>query len=75
MARPCMILKQMERVKALHAEDEECFLKIQLVDQNSFLDLLNFLQVRLTGHFYVHYKKGLISCFTFSAKYSHQLLK
>lgn len=47
MAWPWMILNQMERVKAQHAEDEERFLKIQLVDQNSFLDLLNVLQVRI----------------------------
>lgn len=45
MAWPWMILNQVERVKAQHAEDEERFLKIQLVDQNSFLDLLNVLQV------------------------------
>ncbi len=40
-----MILNQVEKVKTQHAEDEERFLKIQLVDQNSFLDLLNVLQV------------------------------
>ncbi|KTF88877.1 hypothetical protein cypCar_00027703 [Cyprinus carpio] len=49
MAWPWMILNQMERVKAQHAEDEERFLKIQLVDQNSFLDLLNVLQMTVAG--------------------------
>ncbi|KAF4107339.1 dynein axonemal heavy chain 1 isoform X1 [Onychostoma macrolepis] len=49
VASPWMILNQMERVKAQHAEDEERFLKIQLVDQNSFLDLLNVLQMTVAG--------------------------
>lgn len=47
-AWPCKILSQMETVKAQHAEDEERFLKIQLVDQNNFMERLSFLQVRLS---------------------------
>ncbi|XP_026131005.1 dynein heavy chain 1, axonemal isoform X1 [Carassius auratus] len=49
MAWPWMILNQMERVKAQHAEDEERFLKNQLADQNGFLDLLNVLQMTVAG--------------------------
>ncbi|RXN34314.1 dynein heavy chain axonemal [Labeo rohita] len=49
MAWPCMILNQMEKVKTQHVEDEERFLKVQLVDQNSFMDLLNFLQMTVAG--------------------------
>lgn len=45
-AWPCKILSQTETVRAQHAEDEERFLKIQLVDQNNFMERLSFLQVK-----------------------------
>lgn len=46
MAWPHKILTQMETVSAQHVDDEERFDKIQVADQNSFLERLSFLEVR-----------------------------
>lgn len=60
-AWPCKILNQMETVRTQTAEDEERFLKIQLVDQNNFMERLNILQVRLNDPTQCSMK--LTSCF------------
>ncbi|KAI7795154.1 dynein axonemal heavy chain 1 [Triplophysa rosa] len=48
-AWPCKILSQMETVRTQNVEDEERFLKIQLVDQNNFMERLSFLQMVVVG--------------------------
>lgn len=69
MAWPHKILTQMETVSAQHVDDEERFDKIQVADQNSFLERLSVLEVRfaqlpqsqkITEHyneiFFVHFQ-------------------
>ncbi|XP_051532039.1 dynein axonemal heavy chain 1 [Myxocyprinus asiaticus] len=46
---PWKIMSQMETVRAQHSEDEERFYKIQLVDQNNFLERLSELQMVVAG--------------------------
>ncbi|XP_028841933.1 dynein heavy chain 1, axonemal isoform X2 [Denticeps clupeoides] len=48
-AWPCKIMTQMESVKSQHAQDKECFQKIQLVDQNTFQERLDSLQMVVAG--------------------------
>ncbi|XP_009304459.3 dynein axonemal heavy chain 1 [Danio rerio] len=49
MAWPHKILTQMETVSAQHVDDEERFDKIQVADQNSFLERLSFLEMVVAG--------------------------
>ncbi|TRY59872.1 hypothetical protein DNTS_035283 [Danionella cerebrum] len=49
MAWPHKILCQMETLQAQQVEDEERFLKIQIADQNNFLERLSFLQMVVAG--------------------------
>lgn len=46
MAWPHKILGQIENVQQQHEEDEERFLKIQMVDQSNFQERLESLEVR-----------------------------
>ncbi|XP_065097060.1 dynein axonemal heavy chain 1 [Paramisgurnus dabryanus] len=57
MAWPCKILSQMETVRVQHAEEEERFQKIQLADQNIFMERLSFLQTLVAG-FAAHTNTG-----------------
>ncbi|XP_030634236.1 dynein heavy chain 1, axonemal [Chanos chanos] len=49
MAWPHKIVSQMEAVSEQHEEDEKRFHKIQLVDQNNFLERLESLQMVVAG--------------------------
>nr|XP_033782541.1 dynein heavy chain 1, axonemal isoform X1 [Geotrypetes seraphini]XP_033782544.1 dynein heavy chain 1, axonemal isoform X1 [Geotrypetes seraphini]XP_033782545.1 dynein heavy chain 1, axonemal isoform X1 [Geotrypetes seraphini]XP_033782546.1 dynein heavy chain 1, axonemal isoform X1 [Geotrypetes seraphini]XP_033782547.1 dynein heavy chain 1, axonemal isoform X1 [Geotrypetes seraphini] len=46
---PHKILTQMEMIQEQHLEDEERFHKIQIMDQNNFMERLDSLQMALAG--------------------------
>nr|XP_046240546.1 dynein axonemal heavy chain 1 [Scatophagus argus] len=46
---PHRIISQMEAVAVQHVEEEECFRKIQLVNQNNFEDQIDSLQILVAG--------------------------